>query len=111
MLRTLVTAILWALKALLLAVALTALFAWPWSHHHPGRLEMTRVTSSTSFTDTSWFAAGWGEGRIGVGRSWGHYADQPDVTTRGWQLEMQVGGGGWTAITAPAWGPLRWESH
>jgi hypothetical protein len=59
----------WAAKGLLLAVALAALFAWPWSWGHRGRVELTRWTARTTSTERRLIAVGCEEGRFDL--QWG----------------------------------------
>jgi hypothetical protein len=62
--------LLWGLRGLLLAIALLAFFAWPWSWWHPGFVSATRWWLEPERADRRDVAGGWMNGRIVIGRWW-----------------------------------------
>src|SRR4051812_30468684 len=107
--RRTIRALLWTVKAVLLAIALGAVWvwAWAWSWKHPGQVSAGRFIAETQRVECLGYHAGCGAGRIALGRMSGSCASGPWLEEGrataasagpGWQYDVWRGGAGWGGV-------------
>jgi hypothetical protein len=119
-LRRVIRGTMWAVKGLLLCVALAALVAWPWSYGHPGRFDGQRWLVFAHRVDWLYLAAGWGNGRCGIRWEGTTYTDawldygrkEAASNSPAWGWDWDPGAHQWEELdgTEP-FGPFRVESR
>jgi hypothetical protein len=115
--RRLLRAAAWATKALLAAVALAALVAWPWSYGHSGTAIAWRWAAGSEKVDRWIWFIGWADGRVGAGSSFYTFSGEvlQKATARsafddaGWNREYSPDMADWSGLEGGAgFGPVHW---
>jgi hypothetical protein len=96
--RRIVRGVLWMVKGMLLAIALAALFLWPWSYWNGRQIQRSQYRLVYETVVLVEFGVGWGDGRIAL---WERRGEAFDADPAYWRASPVGRRMGWEWHTEP----------